>query len=159
MPKATVAVRPQLHVAAISLKTLDSANDSDYRRKLVDVCEQPTEPASEHHATGRGASAISDAVRVTVTRSSCEDRHSPVAQLLQTQLGDVPAETDAIAVELVVAQKLTDRLHIPAGQLGRMGGRVAAPGTVQGICHPMIVSKYRYLQRKIVVSIDSFMKD
>jgi hypothetical protein len=159
MPEATVAPRPQLHIAAISLKNLDSGSDAGYCRKLVNVCEQPAEPPTEHHATSRGASAISAAVRATVTRSGCEDLHSPVAQLLQTQLGDVPAEADAIAVELVVAQKLADRLHIPAGQLGRLGGRVAALSAVQGICHPTIISNYPYFQCEIVVSIDSFMKD
>lgn len=152
---------PRLHVAAILPKCLDAATRTDYRHRLAATCSLDATASSTTQyppQTATGVTPSRSASPPRLTWSRCDHGRLPSAKLLQSLGGDVPARTLALAVDLPLAQESPNGLHVPARHLGGLcRGVVDARNSVGRVRHAQIISNYRYLQRKIVVTNDCFM--
>lgn len=158
----------RLHVAAILPTSLDSATSAGYRRRLAvpcalgavpEVSEAPANSTTEHpSSTATGVTSAWSASPHGVTRSRCDHGRLPSAKLLQSGGGDEPARALALAADLLLTQESPDGLHVPARQLRSFRRGVAdVTNGVGRVRHAQIISNYRYLQRKIVVTNVCFM--
>ena len=152
----------RLHVPAILPKSLDSDTSAGYRRRLAGA---RTNGAAVAHLTtaypssaATGAWPLWSASPRRVTRSRCDYGRLPSAKLFEAFGGDEPARALALSADLLLAEEPPNGLHVPACPLRSLCGGVAdARDGVGGVRHAQIISNYRYLQRKIVVTNDCFM--
>lgn len=153
--------RPRLHVPAILPKNLDSVAGGGYRRRLAARCAHDTEAGSTTQYPCRTATGVTpgwSASQPRMTRSRCDYGRLPSAKLFEAFGGDVPARALALSADLLLAQEPPNGLHVPPRGLRGLGGGVADAGHgAVRVRHEQIISNYRYLQRKIVVTNDCFM--
>lgn len=155
----------ELHVAAISPNSLDADVRAGYRHRLAarlgDLAATAGRQTTENAPRTASAAlplARRSAARHGVTRSRCDYVRLPSAKLFQAGRSEVPARAFALTVDLLLTQEPPHGLHIPARQFGGLLGGVApARRLARRVRHPQIISNYRYLQRKIIVTNDCFM--